>query len=427
MGTAIYRAQTICSMLRPAFLRDARHALRSGTITSSAFKKIEDRAVDDALAIQERAGVDLVTDGEQRRASFLGSLLETTEGLTRNLSITKPWHEDDEHVAELSLGLAVTGKVRRRRSLATEEFVYARARARRPIKMTLPSPMMLKMFWSPQESAAAYRDPFEMFADGAAVIREVGGRVGKAMPGQRRVFFAVKQLDFGVGLRVRDRDGVSGACRQAPEADDLDAGFGWRHLDVGAAEHRDDVERPLIDFARLGIAATIEVDEHDPAAIDEVRDLSRVLNELQERTMRVRMVPVATITDGLQRAVRDVSRSTGKDVRWEVRGEDTELDRSVHEKVSDALVHLVRNAVDHGMEDPDRRRAAGKPILTGPIDSVRWEMLRKGIEDYEYLWLLRERLQQARARGVPRRLLARDEALLAVPPEIALNVYLIHP
>lgn len=171
MGTAIYRSQTIGSMLRPASLRDARRALRSGTITSSAFKKIEDRAVDDALAIQERAGIELVTDGEQRRASFLGSLLETTEGLTRNLSITKPWHEDDEHVAELSLGLAVTGKLRRLRSMVCEEYAYARARSIKPVKVTLPSPMMLLMFWAPEFARANYRDVFELFVDGAEVIR----------------------------------------------------------------------------------------------------------------------------------------------------------------------------------------------------------------------------------------------------------------
>ena len=171
MGTAIYRSQTIGSMLRPASLRDARRTLRSGTITSSAFKKIEDRAVDDALAIQERAGIDLVTDGEQRRASFLGSLLETTEGLARNLSITKPWHEDDEHVAELSLGLAVTGKLRRLRSMVCEEYAYARARSIKPVKVTLPSPMMLLMFWAPEFARANYRDVFELFVDGAEVIR----------------------------------------------------------------------------------------------------------------------------------------------------------------------------------------------------------------------------------------------------------------
>jgi two-component system, chemotaxis family, sensor kinase CheA len=99
----------------------------------------------------------------------------------------------------------------------------------------------------------------------------------------------------------------------------------------------------------------------DPGAVDEVRDLSRVLTDLQERAMRTRMVPVATVTDVLQRAVREVARSTGKDVRWETRGEDTELDRGVLAQLSDPLLHLVRNAVDHGIESPAARAAAGKP------------------------------------------------------------------
>jgi 5-methyltetrahydropteroyltriglutamate--homocysteine methyltransferase len=170
MGSASYRAQTIGSMLRPAYLRQARQALRRGAISPAPFKQIEDRAVDEALAVQERAGIDLVTDGEQRRASFLGSVLETTEGLTRNLNITKPWH-DDEQVVELSLGLAVTGKLRRLRSLVDEEYAYARARAKRPIKVTLPSPMMLLMFWSPELARGSYSDVFELFLDGAGIIR----------------------------------------------------------------------------------------------------------------------------------------------------------------------------------------------------------------------------------------------------------------
>src|SRR5689334_8113038 len=122
MAGAIFRAQTIGSMLRPVALRTARHALRQNTISRADFKRIEDQAVDHALAVQERVGIDLVTDGEQRRASFLGSLLETTEGLSRELSITKPWHDDDERVTELSLGLAVTGRLRRVRSMVCEEY-----------------------------------------------------------------------------------------------------------------------------------------------------------------------------------------------------------------------------------------------------------------------------------------------------------------
>src|SRR5262249_48837839 len=172
MSGPFYRSQPIGSLLRPAYLRESRRALRAGEISAARYKRIEDRAVDDALALQEAVGLEVINDGEQRRMSFLGSLLEATEGLSRSSAVTQPWHEDDTHVVNLSLGLAVTGKIRRRRSLATEEFVYARARARAPLKMTLPSPMMLKMFWSPQESTTVYRDPFEMFADCAIVIRE---------------------------------------------------------------------------------------------------------------------------------------------------------------------------------------------------------------------------------------------------------------
>ncbi|TMK51057.1 MAG: response regulator [Actinobacteria bacterium] len=98
-----------------------------------------------------------------------------------------------------------------------------------------------------------------------------------------------------------------------------------------------------------------------PTGIPEFSELSRTLNDLQERTMRTRMVPVTTMTDQLHRAVRDVARTLGKDVAWEVLGGDTELDRGVLRQLSDSLLHLVRNAVDHGVETPEERLAAGKP------------------------------------------------------------------
>lgn len=103
-------------------------------------------------------------------------------------------------------------------------------------------------------------------------------------------------------------------------------------------------------------------DEHgiDPATSPEYNELSRFLNVLQDRVMRTRMVPVATITDQLQRAVRDIARAQGKDVRWTVEGAATELDRGVLGQLSDSLLHLVRNAVDHGIEPPTGR-GPGKP------------------------------------------------------------------
>jgi len=99
----------------------------------------------------------------------------------------------------------------------------------------------------------------------------------------------------------------------------------------------------------------------DPASCTEFNELARSLNDLQDRATRTQMVPVATITDQLHRAVRDLARAQGKDVRWETRGIDTEMDRGVLHQLSDSLLHLVRNSVDHGIELPGERAAAGKP------------------------------------------------------------------
>lgn len=99
----------------------------------------------------------------------------------------------------------------------------------------------------------------------------------------------------------------------------------------------------------------------NPADVAEFRDLGLVLAELQERSMQAQMLPISTITDPLRRAVRDLARQLGKQVRWEVKGEDTELDRTILEQLGDPVLHLVRNAVDHGIEPPAERAAAGKP------------------------------------------------------------------
>lgn len=99
----------------------------------------------------------------------------------------------------------------------------------------------------------------------------------------------------------------------------------------------------------------------DPASCSEFNELSRSLNDLQDRATRTQMVPVATVTEQLHRAVRDLARAQGKDIRWEARGTDTEMDRGVLLALSDSLLHLVRNSVDHGIEPPADRAAAGKP------------------------------------------------------------------
>jgi two-component system, chemotaxis family, sensor kinase CheA len=99
----------------------------------------------------------------------------------------------------------------------------------------------------------------------------------------------------------------------------------------------------------------------DPDTVNEYRELTKVLNQLQEVSERTRMVPIGTLEPILHRTVRDAARHAGKSVRWEITGDDVEIDRSVLEQLAAPLQHLVRNSVGHGIELPARRLALGKP------------------------------------------------------------------
>jgi two-component system chemotaxis sensor kinase CheA len=93
----------------------------------------------------------------------------------------------------------------------------------------------------------------------------------------------------------------------------------------------------------------------------EVRQLERRLIDMQNGILEVRMVPLRQVFDKLSRVVRKVSRESGKEIRLEVSGADTELDKLIVEELSDPLMHIIRNAIDHGIEMPSIREAAGKP------------------------------------------------------------------
>jgi 5-methyltetrahydropteroyltriglutamate--homocysteine methyltransferase len=173
----VYRADIVGSLLRPPYLKLAREQYEAGQLAPAAYKEIEDRAVDQAIAMQEGVGLDVVTDGELRRHTFIDQLTEEVEGLTPDSGdsghIPVPFHgEAGELKSVFTIPLSVTDKLRRRRMMTVEEYAYARARARRPVKVTLPSPLMLFLVWSPQRSRDAYSDPFELFADGLRLMRE---------------------------------------------------------------------------------------------------------------------------------------------------------------------------------------------------------------------------------------------------------------
>jgi 5-methyltetrahydropteroyltriglutamate--homocysteine methyltransferase len=167
----VFRAEVIGSMLRPSYLKEARAAFEQGKLSAHDFKRVEDRAVDQVIALQEGTGVEVVTDGEMRRFLFMGPITETVEGIEPvERGTPMPWASPEGEL-EWSNPVAVTSKLSKRRSLVTEEYSYARARARLPLKVTVPSPLVLFGFWSPTYSKGAYSEPFEMFADAAEVGR----------------------------------------------------------------------------------------------------------------------------------------------------------------------------------------------------------------------------------------------------------------
>ena len=169
----IYRAEVVGSLLRPQYLQQARTEWEVGDLSTAAFKVVEDKAVDEVIALQEDCGVDVITDGEMRRFTFTGPLTEAIDGIEAVPGITFHWYgETPDQEFDYQNRSSITGKLKLRRSLTTEEFVYARARASRPLKMTLPSPLVLTNWWNPEVSPQVYADPFEMYADVAAIVRE---------------------------------------------------------------------------------------------------------------------------------------------------------------------------------------------------------------------------------------------------------------
>ena len=99
----------------------------------------------------------------------------------------------------------------------------------------------------------------------------------------------------------------------------------------------------------------------DSALAETVAQTSRLVADLQDEIMTSRMVPVWQVFDRFPRLVRDAARSVGKPVEFTIEGKEVELDRSMLDEVGDPIVHLLRNAIDHGIESPEQRRAQGKP------------------------------------------------------------------
>ena len=124
----------------------------------------------------------------------------------------------------------------------------------------------------------------------------------------------------------------------------------------------------LVDMAgEMVIAESLVRHDQELAALKspllqrKIAHLTRITAELQKTAMAMRLVPIGPLFRRMARLVRDLSRQFGKQVEMETQGDDIELDRTIVEELADPLMHMVRNALDHGIECPAERQAAGKP------------------------------------------------------------------
>jgi len=166
----IHHSDVIGSLLRPRYLQQARDAYAAGGLPAPDFKRIEDRAVDQAIAMQEGVGLDVITDGELRRFSFFDQIILEVDGMTPVEGAGVQFHNATEQW-EWHSPVTVSARLSQKRKVTIEEFAYSRARASKTVKVTLPSPLFIYSLWSPERSTAAYRDPYEMFAHAAEIIK----------------------------------------------------------------------------------------------------------------------------------------------------------------------------------------------------------------------------------------------------------------
>src|SRR5262247_2413049 len=164
------------SLLRPPELLNAQERLAVGQINPAQFKQIEDRAVDDAIALQESVGLEIVTDGEMRRQSFQSQMTAAVSGFGEHDLDAFLWGEwyDEKGVKKTRRPrrLGAVGKLKRLHYLSVHEFSYLKSKTNRIPKVTLPSPSLWGNFWSPKYSKAAYPTLDAFLADIVNILHE---------------------------------------------------------------------------------------------------------------------------------------------------------------------------------------------------------------------------------------------------------------
>ena len=132
------------------------------------------------------------------------------------------------------------------------------------------------------------------------------------------------------------------------------------------------LDRNRIVKLASGLETSCESTETIEELLDSITGMSRTVSDLQDAVMKLRMQPVKKVFSKFPRIVRDLAKKLNKKVNLVLEGEDTEIDRSILDKLEDPMIHLVRNAIDHGIEPPEERVKAGKPEV-GTVKLIAYQ------------------------------------------------------
>ncbi|MDO7899265.1 hybrid sensor histidine kinase/response regulator [Pseudomonas citrulli] len=287
---------------------------------------------------------DCLVSAQERRlvltAEHIDALLQGTDLLTR---IATPGN--DVGTAQIDAYVALMGRWLEPGATANGPATPARLEVPvAPVHVELPEP-------EPVPAAEPVAKGKRVTEGGERVLRVTAERLNSLLDLSSKALVETQRLKPWLATMQRLKRQQGNGLRALEE---LNAHLKEHDLSLQAQEALADARRLLVETQQLLAQKTAELDEFAWQA-------GQRAQVLYDTALACRMRPFADVLSGQVRMVRDLGRSLGKQVRLEIEGEKTQVDRDVLEKLEAPLTHLLRNAVDHGIESPEQRLAAGKP------------------------------------------------------------------
>jgi len=169
----IFHSDVVGSLLRPKYLLNAQILLKEGKISDEEFVKTEDRAVKEAVSIQKKTGVEVLTDGEMRRPVFCHNFVKAVDGFKWNIPGNSViWFDMKSNKIVDPVTVGIVSKIKKIHDISVDEFSFLRGITDKPKKITLPSPTMMSYYFVPGISDKIYPSPINFLKEVASILKE---------------------------------------------------------------------------------------------------------------------------------------------------------------------------------------------------------------------------------------------------------------